>query len=348
MASGYDLSNKVTFRLLASRLGIQNQISSPGLIGDIEGVQHQNTMLQHHGGSKQQERMIKDKRRSLDKALWYSYQGADVLKVDASNRTPVRALITPNKLKQDYDDKVISIGYEYNFEPGTVFEWIGTKTHWLVYLQDLTELAYFRGEIRRCSYQLAWEDNEELHTTYAAIRGPVETRIEFLQKHNISIDRPNDSLNLLIPKNESTLKYFKRYQKFYLQGDDTCWRIESVDAISTPGIIEISAVEYYANETVDDIENGLVNGKIEPVQDPNLNQVDILGDTFIKVKKIYSYSFEGTEANVWSVDPKYPVKIEVDPKDPRNVSLIWTSSYSGQFDLFYGEYKKTVIVESLF
>mgnify|MGYP007119926101 FL=1 len=27
----------------------------------------------------------------------------------------VRALINPNKLKQDYDDKIISIGFEYNF-----------------------------------------------------------------------------------------------------------------------------------------------------------------------------------------------------------------------------------------
>jgi hypothetical protein len=28
---------------------------------------------------------------------------------------PVRALINPNKLKQDYDDKIISIGFEHGF-----------------------------------------------------------------------------------------------------------------------------------------------------------------------------------------------------------------------------------------
>jgi hypothetical protein len=96
--------------------------------------------------------MIRDKRRSLDRAVWHSYQGAQVVDTSASDQTPARALINPNKLKADYDDKIISIGYEYGFKPGTVFEWLGTKTYWLIYLQDLTELAYFRGDIRKCSY----------------------------------------------------------------------------------------------------------------------------------------------------------------------------------------------------
>ena len=60
-----------------------------------------------------------------------------------------------------------------------------------------------------------------------------------------------------MPKNDGVLEYFKRYGKFYLQGYDTCWRVEATDAISMPGILEITAVEYYANETTDDIENGI-------------------------------------------------------------------------------------------
>lgn len=160
--------------------------------------------------------MIRDKRRSLDHATFYSYQAAKVVKIDATDRKPVRALINPNKLKQDYDDKIISVGFEYNFKPGTVFEWLGTKTHWLVYLQDLTELAYFRGDIRKCSYEIAWEDEDGVHKTYAAIRGPVETKINFIQKHGISVDTPNHSLSILMPKNDYAMAYFKRYNKFYL------------------------------------------------------------------------------------------------------------------------------------
>mgnify|MGYP001772177633 FL=1 len=42
----------------------------------IEGVNDMAKMLHTSGGYTQQERMIKDKRRSLDKAVLYSYQGA--------------------------------------------------------------------------------------------------------------------------------------------------------------------------------------------------------------------------------------------------------------------------------
>jgi hypothetical protein len=76
--------------------------------------------------------MIKDKRETLDGVVWYSYQGADVRKLDSE--TVERALINPHTVKQDYDDKIISIGYEYGYKPGTVFEWVRTGTKWLIYL----------------------------------------------------------------------------------------------------------------------------------------------------------------------------------------------------------------------
>jgi hypothetical protein len=97
---------------------------------------------------------------------------------------PVRALINPNKLKQDYDDKIISIGFEHKFQCGDVFEWCNTKSYWIIYLQDLTELAYFKGDIRRCRYEIEWKDETGKRCrTYAAIRGPVETKIDYIQKH---------------------------------------------------------------------------------------------------------------------------------------------------------------------
>jgi hypothetical protein len=93
---------------------------------------------------------------------------------------------------------------------------MNTNTHWIIYLQELSELAYFRGDIRRCDYEIKWEDEDGLHSTYAAIRGPVETKIDYIQKHGVSVDNPNHSLNILMPKNKDTLEYFKRYSKFYL------------------------------------------------------------------------------------------------------------------------------------
>ena len=296
-----------------------------------------------HGGNPQQDRMIKDKRRSLDKALLYSYQGANVQALESE--TVARALINPNKLKQDYDDKIISIGFEYNFQPGTIFEWKNTNTKWLVYLQDLTELAYFRGDIRKCSYEIELEDGSK---TYAAIRGPVETKIDYIQKHGISVDNPNHSLNILLPKNESTLKYFKRYSKFYLKEDTSiCWRVEATDTISMPGIIEINAVEYYINEFEDNQEEGIVGGLIEKVEDPNPAIGEIQGETFIKPKREYTYTCS-TSGFEWSYDSKLPIQMEVLEGETPTVKIKWASSYSGQFDLYYGEFKKTIVVESLF
>jgi hypothetical protein len=88
--------------------------------------------LYGRGGGAQQDRMIKDKRETLDRVVLYSYQGAKVRKL--GSETVERALINPNTVKQDYDDKTISIGYEYRYKPGTVFDWVNTGTKWLIYL----------------------------------------------------------------------------------------------------------------------------------------------------------------------------------------------------------------------
>ena len=361
-------------RLMNTRMGNQDL---PRFKPDtVEGAVEMAKRLKANGGFPQQDRMIRDKRRSLDKALLYSYQGAWVKRQyydftptmeGVKEAPPVRALINPNKLKQDYDDKIISVGFEHDFQTGDVFEWCNTKSYWLIYLQDLTELAYFRGDIRRCRYEIEWRDeNDKQCRTYAAIRGPVETKIDYIQKHGISVDNPNFSLHLLMPKNKETLKKFKRYSKFYLQGtiegeDKTCWRVEAIDSFSTPGILEINAVEYYANETVDDIDNGIVDAFIVKPMDPNpeINtEFQIYGETFIKPKKEYIYYIDGSLSGQWYLnDNSLPVKFETfeDEKGHNAVRIKWTAPMSGQFDIWFGDasgplfdYKKTIVVESLF
>ena len=351
MQQGFDLSNKLSFRLMQGRLGVYDRYQEKQVLDtDIQGVNNQFVRLNHQGGNLQQNRMIKDKRRSLDRALVYSYQGADVRKIDSTSDDYVRALINPNKLKQDYDDKIISVGYEHHFECGDIFEWKGTETYWLIYLQDLTELAYFRGDIRKCSHQINWEDENGKHSTYAAIRGPVETKINYIQKHGISVDTPNYSLNILLPKTADTLSYFQRYNKFYLADDElkVCWRIEAIDWLSMPGILEINAVEYYANEFEDNLENGTVGTlKTEPIN-PNNSFIEdtIVGETFIKPKREYEYEYIGNLVGKWSVKENYPIELI---QDGKKVKLRWLNTYSGQFDLIYADcFKKTIVVQSLF
>lgn len=325
--------------------------------------------LHVHGGFDQQSRMVMDKKRSLDRALNFSYQGANVRKVRQKDMGPgsdwakqdphpiVRALINPDKTKMDYDDKIISTPYENGFAVGDVFEWCGTGTHWLIYLQDMNEIAYFRGEIRKCAYEISWQDEDGMHTTFAAVRGPVETKIDYIQKHQISVDNPNYSLHILMPRNEQTLKQFKRYSKFYLQSPEVgapnvCWRVEAVDWISTPGILEINAVEYYANETEDDVDNGIVGAYIAQPEDPNEGtpaEDIIIGETFIKPHCAHIYTYRGLATSRWKVDTdNLPLTISINPKDNRQLQLRWEKSHSGQFDITYGKVTKTIIVESLF
>lgn len=336
---------------MQGRLGVYDRYQEKQVLDtDIQGVNNQFIRLNHQGGNLQQNRMIRDKRRSLDRALVYSYQGADVRKIDSTSDDYVRALINPNKLKQDYDDKIISVGYEHNFECGDIFEWKGTETYWLIYLQDLTELAYFRGDIRKCSHQINWEDENGKHSTYAAIRGPVETKVNYIQKHGISVDTPNYSLNILLPKTADTLSYFQRYNKFYLADDElkVCWRIEAIDWLSMPGVLEINAVEYYANEFEDNLEDGTVGTlKTEPIN-PNNSFIEdtIVGETFIKPKREYEYEYIGNLVGKWSIKENYPIKLV---QDGKKVKLRWLNTYSGQFDLIYADcFKKTIVVQSLF
>ena len=361
-------------RLMNNRMG---NLDLPRYKPDtVQGAKEIAKRLESQGGFPQQDRMIRDKRRSLDKATLYSYQGAKVKKqlydfkpaMDGVREAdPVRALINPNKLKQDYDDKIISIRFEYGFRTGDIFEWCNTGTYWIIYLQDLTELAYFRGDIRKCSYEIEWDDEDGIRQrTYVALRGPVETKINYIQKHGISVDNPNYSLNLLMPKTTANLKQFKRYKKFYLQDlvdgeDNICWRVEAIDTFSTPGIIEVTAVEYYANEFEDDVDAGKVGALIKKPIDPNVgteSEFIIVGDTFIKPKKEYIYYIESSLYGQWYLsNDKLPIiKEEFEDELGRTaIRLKWNSSYSGQFDLWFGDetgplfdYKKTIVVESLF
>ena len=303
--------------------------------------------LRVRGGEAQQDRMIKDKRETLDRVVLYSYQGADVRKLDSE--TVERALINPNTVKQDYDDKIISIGYEYDYKPGTIFEWVRTGTKWLIYLQDLTELAYFKVDIRKCSYQINWMDEKgNVHSTYAAITGPNEKKIDTTKSNDISLDTPNHSLTMMLPATKEVLAYFKRYSKFYIQplkeGDSpVCWRVEATDTISMPGILEITAYEYYINEQTDNVEEGIVNAWGEEIPQPQ--DATIEGEIFIKPKKSYTYKYTGEEKSEWSYDSRLPIEAKINDNE---ITIKWTTTYTGQFVLQYGTQEKTIVVESLF
>lgn len=315
------------------------------------------------GGIKQEDRMIEGKYRTFLKTLLYSYQGCDVTLVQKYHsciklgkwsegcRAKHRALINPDKTKQDYDDKILSIDYKHQFEPGDVFNWLGTDTHWLIYLQALTEDAYFRGEIRRCRYKIRFKNEQgEVCETWAAIRGPVETQIQSIQKSQLRVDEPNFSLNILMPLNEDTLYAFNRYSRFILDGK--AWRVEATDNISMKNILEVNAEEYYIDKEDDDVKHEIANGLvIEPI-DPNPDaNTKIEGLTFIK--PLISEAFTAPESGgQWCIKEGRDVPVSIDNITEDTAIITWLKSTSGQFTLVWQKddlrLEKIIVVESLF
>ena len=318
--------------------------------------------LELQGGIAQEDRMIKDKWRTLLRTLKYSYQACDIALAQAQQEILdeglepeypiVRALINPDKNKQDYDDKILSVDYIHQFKPGDVFEWKNTGTHWIIYLQQLTEDAYFRGEIRRCRYKIKFKDEDgNVCYTYAAIRGPVETQIESIQKNQERIDKPNLSLNILLPRNEVTVKAFDRYKEFILDG--RCWKVKAVDPISMTvdrqGVLEVNAQEDYINEVTDDEINEIKDGLVVEPDEPTPNS-EINGETFIKpaIPEIYSVDMDG---GTWCIRENN-VPVDIEPIDNKSVQVTWKKMTSGQFTLVWNNgsdtYEKVIVVESLF
>ncbi len=297
--------------------------------------------LEYQGGLDQESRMIKGKWWTLQRALKYSYQSCTVQKVQPFDKllsldslsidekfSPYRALINPDKVKQDYDDKILSIDYDSNYNPGDVFTWKNTDTYWIIYTQELTEDAYFRGEIRRCRYVINFRDKDgNEYSTWAAIRGPVETQINSIQKNQERIDRPNLSLNILIPRNEHTLCAFDRYEEFLFAG--RCWRVEASDSISMSNIIEINAEEDYINRDTDDIEKELKNGRIK-ITKPTIDS-PIRGEGYIipLVPEIYEVDEEGGE---WYIAEK-DAPVTICERTVTSAKVTWNKMVKGDFTL---------------
>ena len=146
----------------------------------MSGLDNLNTRLRYYGGN-QQGRMNADKLRGLRKALLYSYQAVTLimpLREGEDEPRKFRALINPDKTKNDYDQKIVSIPFkdiclnkeregktsdgmeEGGLKTGDVFEWEENHTHWLVYLRDYNEVAYFMSEIRRCDTSIEINGHE--------------------------------------------------------------------------------------------------------------------------------------------------------------------------------------------
>ena len=297
---------------------------------------------------RQHNRMIMDRLRGFHRALLYSYQAAWIRK-DKDGAEWVRALMNPDKVKFDYDEKIVSVEWEYGFSTGDTFEWgKDTGSHWIILKPEDTELSYLRASVRRCKQLIATDpETNESYSQWCAIRGPVETKINTIQKAGIVADVPNMTLDIYMADTPENRRAFKRYCNFEFEG--LFWKVQTFDYISTPGVLEIVAEEDY------DCKHGEL---IVEVNDPNPQKEeeenDILGPTFVKPTQaaIYTYKFDIQNAE-WSISLPAERNKEVDDVidytiDGDTIKVTWVAMISGSYIIHYGDMEKTIIVESLF
>lgn len=289
----------------------------------VMSVDTLNLRLNYHGG-RQDGRMYEDKLRGLRKALLYSYQAATAVLEDGKE---FRCLINPDKLKPDYDNKILSIPFEdiclneervgtttegrvpagsrpnseYGLKPGDVFQWKENGSYWLIYLRNLEEVAYFRAEIRKCE-SIALINGHE-YKVY--IRGPVETTIKWLQKNKTSWNKLNYSLMMFITKNEETLKYLHRHRKIRIDG--RIWEVEAVDDYNADGVIQVELNEYYENKFEDETISQSQEKEeeiIEKIQEPENPEEEIFvsGPAVVEGLSTNIYSIKNAPVGKWRVE----------------------------------------------
>ena len=210
----------------------------------MSGFDRMSTRINYLGGKSADCRLNKGKLKSMLSSQQNSYQAEWIT---LNNNEKWRCLINPDKLKEDYDQKEISIEFEAGLQEGDTFYWDRTKTYWITYLQDYAEEAYFRASIRRCNYSI--DINKNKYWVY--LRGPVETSLIWRQKHSIESNDLNYTLIVYITKNEETEAFFKRFQ--IIKFDNHNWRVAAVDRYSQRGIIEVYLDEYFDNVDEDNM-----------------------------------------------------------------------------------------------
>lgn len=323
----------------------------------MSGLDNLNNRLNYRGGIKQQDRMINGKLASLKRALLYSYQAATAILADGRE---FRCLINPDKLKVDYEDKIISIPFEdiclnnrdketkgkveeIGMKPGDVFTWKETDTEWLVYLQRLEEKAYFRAEIRKCDYTL--DINGKEYNFYA--RKKPLSEIPWHTTKGVSWNDLSYALELYITKTEDTQNYFNKFK--IIKVGEQPWEVQSIDAFSTEGIIRVLLKEYYNNTIAEEIENEKENKQEEDkvVIDQGIPQIE--GPIVVYPYDEIEYTIKNAEGGVWELNS---TKAVINNQTDTAVLITITTGRSGEFELIYKRENEddiaiNVVIESL-
>lgn len=305
----------------------------------MSGLDNLKSRLSYAGGVRQITRMNEDKLRSLKKALIYSYQSATALLADGRE---FRCLINSDKIKNLYDDKIISIPFEdvclnkerkgkmtegieeIGMKPGDVFTWKENETDWLVYLRRWEETAYFRAEIRRCKYTVTIDGTE--YKCYAG--RPSVNEIDWRREREKLWNDIDYTLEMYITKDEKTEAFFHRFA--IIDVNNQPWEVQSIDSMSSDGIIIVYLKEWYKNT----IEKEKAEEDAEMlIPDPiDEDEPTIVGPAAIYPYDKKTYTIENAEGGKWVIGSQ---KAKILEQDEQMVKIEVTSGRSGEFELKY-------------
>ena len=289
-----------------------------------------------------------------------------------------RCLINHDKLKVDYEDKIISIPFfqapidsdtpiETNFHNGTVFKWVhGNKqewtpdTYWIVYMQYSEETAYFRAEIRKADQEIEIitvdEEGNETSTTYRGwMTGPNETSALWNVKKGVVWNDMNYTKLLYITKDQDTLAFFQRFDRVIINGKP--WEVQAYNQnYSTSktgevnsGIIRVALKETYLN-TDEFIKQKMKEETTEtPIEDENTSPY-IEGPTSAKPYSILTFTAKNfIENGDWTISNSSLAKIRQIKNNTVTVEIVTGRSNSEGFYINYGnnqETRKNVKIQS--
>lgn len=303
--------------------------------------------LNYVGGTSQQSRMIEDKLKSLKKAYLYSYQGGTTIIIQQNDEElHFRCLMNPDKISFEANKMMLSIPFEdicinkptlgviqVPISCGDTFIWAETHTKWLVTLQHLTELAYFRADVRKCFPHPLEIDGTKY---WFSSLGENEEILEW-NKHNLQEwNKLNYTRTLYLKRNEQTLNYFKRFKIIKIpniQGELESWEVQAVNPNSTDDVLIVHIKEYFENRFDD------LNVEIQNKQQENneLNE-DLVTYPYEKIC-ITIKEIENAKFNILNATKGLQFELKVQKNNDGTLTLLVNllTGNTGSFDVTYND-----------
>lgn len=324
----------------------------------MDCLENMKLRVRYNGGDPQQSRMIEDKLKSLKKAYLYSYQaGVIELQNPSEIASPLefRCLMNPDKVTFDTNKMILSIPFrdscltlpnkdkvDVPIKCGTTFLWKQTNTRWIVTLQYLTELAYFRADVRKC-YPFPIEINGREYW-FASI-GENEQIVEWNRRRQQEWNKLNYTRTLYIERNKETLDYFKRFKTVKLpniQGELESWEIQAVSPNSVDDILIVHLKEYFENQ-FDDLNQDI---QIREQEQHEL-QEDLITYPFETIR-LSVPKIDDADFNIINISDGLRFNIKTDINDNSAFFTIQlVTGNTGDFDVTYNDVLiKHVVVKS--